>query len=261
MLCVAWVLALVPSGCVMRVPRQRPPESNFGRLVIKQHLDEIKITGHALVRCVQRLRPGVPDADQIAWEAASLEEKGRYLNNMQQQRLRRCHAWLHEHLEPHVRLLIAVEGFWATTRPGWCLSRTPSDGHLQVGGLCYFPVTIRDGWAILTTCEVAKDRARRDITWDTALARSYTLVPKPYFPQAPVLLAPPSLGTLVRLAWSARHEHDGYLRAFRATRTAANNDIHSENERRKAVAQDAYEHWHARCQMAARSFRARHESD
>jgi hypothetical protein len=245
---------------VARAPKPRPRESNFGGLVIKQHLDEIKVTGHALVRCVQRLQPGIPDADQIAREAASLEEKGRYLTDTQQRRLGQLHARLHEHVEPHVRLLIALEGFWATMRPGWCRSRTHADGHLQVGALCYFPVTVRDGWAILMTCEVARDRARRDITWDIALARSYTLVPKPYISRAPMLLAPPSLGTVARLAWSARHEHEGLLRAFRATRTAANSDTRHENERRKAVVQEAYGQWLARCEVAARSFRARHES-
>jgi hypothetical protein len=222
----------------------------------------MRFTGHALVRCIERLQPGIPGADEIAWEAARLEQAGRRrrLTGPEAYRLRAGHAWLHEHVGPHIKELILLEGFWATRRPGWCPSPTPADGHLQVGELCYFPVAIGDEWAKLTTCEVAKDRAGRDIDWDTALDRGYTLVPKPYVVRAPVLLSAPPLVTVVRWAWSWRGEHHGFLRAFRATRTAARDYTQQENERRKAAVQAAYAHWYSQCEVAMQAFRARHRS-
>jgi hypothetical protein len=44
-----------------------------------------------------------------------------------------------KHVDPVVRNLIACEGFWATDRPCWPLSRTRWDGYLQLGRMCLSP--------------------------------------------------------------------------------------------------------------------------
>jgi hypothetical protein len=66
-----------------------------------------------------------------------------------------------KHVEPHVLELICCEGFWASDRPRWSLSRTPSDGYLQVGRICLFPAVNHRREIVLTTC-TSRHRFVRD---------------------------------------------------------------------------------------------------
>lgn len=158
-----------------------------------------------------------------------------------------------KHVEPVVLDLIRCEGFWATDRPRWSLSRTPSDGYLQVGRMCLFPAVIHSHEIVLTTCTNG-----RDTTWDMALARHYTLMPKPYATPMPELLRAPSWAAIALRAWRTRHEHDGFLVAFHAERTKAVEDTRRENERRRADTESAQRHWQEQRARARDVFRRRH---
>jgi hypothetical protein len=61
---------------------------------------------------------------------------------------------------------------------------------------------------VLTTCTNG-----RGTTWDTALARGYTLMPKPYISPTPELLRPPPLATIALQAWRSLRfwEHEDQL--------------------------------------------------
>lgn len=63
---------------------------------------------------------------------------------------------------------------------------------------------------VLTTCTNG-----RDTTWDIALARGYTFMPKPYATPTPELLRPPSWATITLRAWRARRQHGGLIATFR----------------------------------------------
>lgn len=72
----------------------------------------------------------------------------------EQNQLREHRDWLRAHVEPCIRDLLACEGFWATERPRWSQSRTPTDAHVQIGGLCYWPAAQdpAEHRMTLTTC-------------------------------------------------------------------------------------------------------------
>jgi len=159
------------------------PEPNFARLVSNQDLATLTISAHALRRFVERLQPGIPGAAQVAEAMARLEDLGSgNRSGPEQAQLNRYRDWMARHAEPVVRDLIACEGFWATERPRWSLSRTRSDDYLQVGRMCLFPAIADDRELVLTTCTNG-----RDTTWDVALDRGYTLMPKPHTDQGPEL--------------------------------------------------------------------------
>jgi hypothetical protein len=236
-------------------PRPRTsPEPNFARLPTAQDLNALVISAHALRRFVQRLQPDIPGADQVAESMARLEDIGSgNRSGPEQGRLNRYRDWMTKHVEPHVLDLIRCEGFWANDRPRWSLSRTHSDGLLQVGRMCLFPSVVDGHQIILTTCTNGTS-----ITWDTALTRGYTLTPKPYIDYAPQLLRAPSWPTIAARAWRARAQHKGLLTAFRAERSAAIADTRRENERRQADTEAFQRRWEDQRDRAARAFRERH---
>ncbi len=238
----------------MSAPRGTRPEPNFARLVSEQDLQRIVISAHALRRFVQRLQPEIPGADQVADAMARLEDLGSgNRSGPEQGQLNRYRDWMAKHVEPHVLELIRCEGFWATDRPRWSLSRTPSDGYLQAGRICLFPAVNHGREIVLTTCTNG-----RDTTWDTALARGYTLTPKPHASPMPELLRPPSWATIALRAWRVRHERDGLIAAFRAERTKAITQTRLENERHQAAAESARRRWHEQRDRAREAFRERH---
>ena len=100
--------------------------------------------------------------------------------------------------------------------------------------MCLFPAVIHSHEIVLTTCTNG-----RDTTWDTALARGYTLMPKPFSAPPPTLVRAPSWLTLVARAWRSRCEHDGAFVAFRVERSKAIEDTRRENECRQADAECA----------------------
>lgn len=174
------------------IRRRARPEPNFGRFPTEQELGRIAISAHALRRFVERLRPDIPSADQVAEAMAELEEIGSGLrSDPDQGQLNSYRQWMARHVQPHVMELIRCEGFWATRRPSWALSRTPADGWLQVGRMCLFPVAMHGKALVLATCENAAN-----ITWEHALDHGYTLVQKPYA----VLTPTPKL---TPLSWTA----------------------------------------------------------
>jgi len=240
-----------------RARRQAAPEANFARLVTEQDLRAIVISAHALRRFVERLHPDIPGADQVAKPMARLEDLGSgNRSGPQQAQLNRYRDWMTNHVEPHVRDLIRCEGFWATERPRWAQSRTPSNGWLQTGGMCLFPVAIHGAEAVLTTCENG-----RDMTWDIALARHYTLMPKPYTTPTPQPLRPPSWATIALRAWRARRHYDGLIAAFRAERSSAIENTRRENERRQADADTSRRQWKKQHDRAGLLFRERHSPE
>lgn len=236
---------------VSRPNRQARPEPNFSSFFLPEQLRETDITAHAIVRYVERLQPGIPGADEIARTASRLE-KARSRTPGQRQELGRCHAWLHEHVRSSIEELIVIEGFWATGRPHWCRSRTHSDGHLQVGGLCYFPMALDNGRAVLTTCETT-----RDVTWDTALQRGYTLIPKPLF-YSRRKLWPRPFSKVLRRAWRSRRERGGLITALAAEKAKASEDLRLARERQNDEIQQAQEQWRTQRDRAFRTFRERH---
>jgi hypothetical protein len=157
------------------------------------------------------------------------------------------------HVEPNVLELIRYEGFWATERPHWSLSRTPSDGYLQVGRMCLFPAAIHNGEIVLTTCTNG-----RDITWDIALDRGYTLMPKPFTARRPVPVRPPGWPALVARGWRSRYQHRGLLLALRYERAEAIQATERQNTERQAAHQAAADEWGAQRNAAHDAFRERH---
>jgi hypothetical protein len=238
------------------MPRDQQPEPNFKALVTDQDLAALTISAHALRRFVQRLQPGIPGADQVAEAMAHLEDIGSgNRTGPEQAQLNRYRDWMATHVEAHVRDVIRCEGFWTTERPRWSRSDTPSSGYLQVCRMCGFPAARDPGepGVTLTTCTNG-----RDITWDIALARGYTLMPKPYIEYAPRLLRAPSWITIAARAWRSRDQHKGLLGAFRAERSTASDDTRRGNEQAAADHQAARDVQHAQWQMAQRTFRERH---
>jgi hypothetical protein len=238
-------------------PGQARPEPNFARLVTEQDLHALVISAHALRRFVERLQPDIPGADHVAQAMARLEDLGSgNRSGPQQGQLNRYRDWMAKHVEPHVLELIRCEGFWTSERPRWSRSDTPSDGYLQLGGMCGFPTVVDDRQIILTTCTNG-----RDITWDSALTRGYTLMPKPYTGHMPALLRAPSWPTITTRAWRSRREHSGLLAAFRAERSSAIEHTRRENERRQADVDSSRRQWKEQRDRAAQIFRERHSPD
>lgn len=232
---------------------QARPEPNFARLLTEQDLRAIVISAHALRRFVERLQPDIPGADQVAKPMARLEDLGSgHRSGPEQGELNRYRDWMAKHVEPHVRDLIGCEGFWATERPHWAQSRTPSNGWLQVGGMCLFPVAKHGTEVVVTTCENGKD-----ITWDIALERRYTLMPKPYTGYVPPVLRVPPWPTIAIRAWRSRGQHPGLVAAFRAERSSAIENTRRENERRQADAATSRRQWKEQRDRAAQVFRER----
>jgi hypothetical protein len=236
------------------MPREQQPEPNFARLVSEQDLHRIVISAHALRRFVERLQPEIPGAEQVAQAMARLEDLGSgNRSGPEQGQLNQYREWVVKHVGPVVLELIRCEGFWATDRPRWSLSRTPSDGYLQIGRICLFPAVNHDREIVLTTCT-----SRRDTTWDTALARGLTLMPKPFTELQPKQLRQAGTLEILRRAWRTRHEHSGLIAAFRAERASAIQAAQQENAARQAAFQAATDEWHARRDTAQRLFRERH---
>jgi len=232
------------------------PEPNFAQLVTEDQIPYITVSAHALRRFVQRLQPDIPGADQVAEPMARLEDLGTgNRSDAEQVQLNRYRDWMTRHVEPHVRDLIRCEGFWTTERPRWSRSDTQSAGYLQVGRMCGFPAADKDGIRTLTTCTNG-----RDITWDIALERRYTLMPKPYTDQAPQLLRAPAWATIALRAWRSRSRHKGLLAAYRAERTTAIEETRRENERRQADHQAAKDAYQAQSERAQRAFSNRHSA-
>ena len=230
------------------------PEPNFARLVTEHDLQALVISAHALRRFVERLQPDIPGADQGAEPMARLEDIGSgRRTGPEQAQLNRYRDWMASHVEPNVLDLIRCEGFWTTERPRWSRSDKPSAGYLQIGRMCGFPAAMNDGQIVLTTCTNGKD-----ITWDIALERRYTLMPKPYIGYAPQLVRAPSWTRIAARAWRARAQHKGLLAAFRAERSTAIEQIRLENERRQADTQAFQRRWQEQRDHAARAFRERH---
>jgi hypothetical protein len=240
-----------------QAPGQARPEPNFARLLTEQDLRAIVVSAHALRRFVERLQPDIPGADHVAQAMARLEDLGSgNRSGPEQGHLNRYRDWMTKHVEPHVRDLIGCEGFWATERPRWARSRTSSSGWLQVGGMCLFPVAKHGTEVVLTTCENG-----RDTTWDVALARRYTLMPKPHLHHRLELLRGPSSMTIALRAWRTRRQHPGLLAAFQAKRSSAIEHTRRENERRQADADTSRRQWKEQRDRAAHLFRERHSPD
>jgi hypothetical protein len=185
---------------------------------------------------------------------ARLEDLGSgYRPGPEQGQLNRYRDWMAKHVEHVVLDLIRCEGFWATDRPRRSLSRTPSDGYLQVGRMCLFPAVIHSHEIVLTTCTNG-----RDTTWDTALARGYTLMPKPFTAPPPALVRPPSWPALIAHSWRSRHGHHGLLAGLRHKRAEAIQTTRQQNTERQAAFQAAKDEWHAQRDAALDAFRTRH---
>jgi hypothetical protein len=237
------------------MPRDQQPEPNFARLVSGQDLTAIVISAHALRRFVQRLQPEIPGADQVAQAMARLEDLGSgNRSGPEQGQLNPYRDWMTKHVEPHVLELVRCEGFWTTERPRWSRSDTPSDGYLQIGRMCGFPAALHDGQIVLTTCTNG-----RDITWDIALARNYTLMPKPFTELQPKQLRRAGTTGILRRAWRSRRQYNGLLTAFRTERAAAIGDAQQQNADRQAAFQAAADDWHARRDRVHQAFTERHQ--
>jgi hypothetical protein len=230
------------------------PEPNFAQLVTEGQLPHIVVSAHALRRFVERLQPGIPGADQVAEGMASLEDLGSgNRSGPEQAQLNRYRNWMAANVEPHVVDLIRCEGFWAADRPRWSLSRTRSDGLLQVGRMCLFPSVLDGRQIVLTTCTNGTN-----ITWDVALERGYTLMPKPYIEHAPLQLRVPSWTTIAARAWRSRRQRHGLVTAFRTERSKAIEDTQRQNEQATANHQVAKDAHHAQRLHAQLVFRDRH---
>jgi hypothetical protein len=211
------------------------------------------VSAHALRRFVQRLAPDIPDAERIAAAMADLEDLGSgRRSGVEQGQLNRYRDWMARQVQPLVLELIRCEGFWATRRPRWSPSHTPSDGYLQVGRMCLFPAAVHDRQITLTTC-----MNESHVTWDLALKRGYTLMAKPYTSTPPLLRAP-SWSTIAIRAWRSRQRHPGLLAAFASARAKAIHDTQLENQRRGADPRTSQRLWREQRDHAARSFRERH---
>jgi hypothetical protein len=231
------------------------PEPNFARLLTEQDLATLVISAHAVRRFVQRLQPDIPGADHVAAAMKPLEQiRGGKRTGREQVQLNRYRDWMTIHVDPQVRDIIRCEGFWTTVRPGWSRSDTPAAGYLQVGRMCGFPAANDDGRMILTTCTNASN-----VTWDTALDRGYTLVPKPYTHASPELLRPPRWTTIAARAWRSRTQHNGLVAAFRVERTEAIERTRRQNERRQDDTEAFQRRWEDQRDRAARAFRERHQ--
>ena len=119
--------------------------------------------------------------------------------------------------------------------------------------MCLFPAVNDGREVVLTTCTNG-----RDTTWEIALVRGYTLMPKPYIGRGPELLRRPSLAEIAGRAWRSRARHKGLLAAFGAERAAAVEETRRENERRQADGERARRRWQEQRDRAARTFRERH---
>jgi hypothetical protein len=233
---------------------RRGPEPNFGRLVSEKELREIVLSAHSMQRFVQRLAPDLGGADQVAEAMAHLEGIGSGRRSGEEQaQLARYRYWMTKHVQPLILELIRCEGFWATERPRWSRSRTPSDGYLQVGGMCLFPAAVRGSQIVLITCTNG-DR----ITWDLALERGYTLMPKPGILHTPEPLRAPSWLTILAWAWRARRRHDGLIAAARLERARALEDTRLQNRRRQADPEAPQRMWREQRDTARTVFRERH---
>jgi hypothetical protein len=234
---------------------KQQPEPNFARLVTEQDLAYVEITAHALQRFVDRLQPGIPGAERAAEIMGRLEQlPSGTRTSREQNQLREHRDWLRRHVEPCIRDLLACEGFWTSERPRWSQSRTPSDGYLQVGGMCGFPAALHGHTIVLTTCTNG-----RDITWDTALHRGYTLMPKPVIQIPPIPLRKPPLTQLILHAWQSRNQHHGLLAALRHQRAQALQTTTHQNTQRQTAHQTARENWEEQRERAIQTFRMRHQ--
>jgi hypothetical protein len=234
--------------------RHAKPEPNFGRLVTVDDLKRIFISAHALRRFVERLQPAIPGADLVAQDTARLETKqSGTRTTAEQTQLARNRDWLAATVEPCVIDLIRSEGFWATNRPRWSQSRTPSDAYLQIGRLCLWP-TVKDGpKLVLTTCTNGKGT-----TWDTALDRHYTLMPQPLNELEPQQIRRVGTVEILRRTWHSRHQHNGLLTAFRVERTNAIEMAERINGDRLSHIRAARKELEERRERAYRTFRERH---
>jgi hypothetical protein len=231
------------------------PEPNFARLLTEQDLATLVISAHALRRFVQRLQPDIPGADQVAGAMMPLEQiRGGKRTGREQVQLNRYRDWMTSHVEPQVRDIIRCEGFWTTVRPGWSRSDTPAAGYLQVGRMCGFPAANDDGQMILTTCTNASN-----VTWDIALDRAYTLVPKPYTRASPELFRPPPWTTIAARAWRSRTQHNGLFATFRVKRTEAIERTRRQNQEAAADHQAAKDAHQTQWRHAQQAFRERHQ--
>ncbi len=240
----------------MSAARDSGPEPNFARLVTEDDLDSIQISAHALQRFVDRVQPGIPGAARAAQTMGRLEEiPSERRSQRERNQLREHRDWLRAHVEPLIRDLLTCEGFWATERPRWSQSRTPSDAHIQVGGLCYWPAAHDPGQrgVTLTTCTNG-----RDITWDIALGRSYTLIPKPYTQRVPARVKAPTWLELIGRAWRSRGGHAGVFAALRIERSNAIERTRQQNEQAAADHQTAKDTYGAQWKHARRTFQERH---
>jgi hypothetical protein len=238
----------------MSATKHNRPEPNFYRLPTPQDLDRLEISAHALRRFAERLQPNIPGADRVASDMAALEDLGSgNRTGPQQGQLNRYRDWMARYVEPHVRDLIACEGFWASERPRWSMSRTRSDRYLQIARICLFPVIEDVGRLVATTCTNG-----RDTTWDTALARGYTLTPKPFTAIAPIPLKPPRRRALIAQTWRARHDHGGLRTAYREARADAIEATRKYNAEREATFEAAKADWLTQREHAAQTFHARH---
>jgi len=122
--------------------------------------------------------------------------------------------------------------------------------------MCGFPAAMHGAEIVLTTCTNG-----RDITWDIALARGNTLMPKPYTGYVPPVLRAPSWTTIAARAWHSRRHHYRLLAAFRAERSGATEDTRRENERRQAEADTSRRRWKEQRDRAAGVFRERHSRE
>lgn len=237
-----------------RLPAASKPEPNFGRFITDEEIGNLSSKPHALARFVERLQPGIPGADVVAARLHALEvkrERAR-LSGSQYTQLQRDRTWLTQNVGPHVFDLIAMEGFWATSRPQWSRSQTPSEALLQVGGLCLFPVAFNENeWALKTCVNGSK-------TWEEALARGFTLAPKPLFLAPVANVRPRGWLALAGAAWRSRGEHGGFLHAWRSERAVAVADAAEENARRAAEHEARRSRWDEQRRLAYAAFRERH---
>jgi hypothetical protein len=240
-----------------RAPREPKPEPHFGRLVTEDDLAGIVLSAHAMRRFVERLQPDIPGAEQIAEAMAPLEELGSgNRSELQQRQLRSYRDWMIAHVQSHILEVICCEGFWASDRPRWSLSRTSSDGLLQVGRMCLFPSVVDGRQIVLTTCTNGTN-----ITWDVALERGYTLMPKPYLDRPLDLLRLPSWTMIAARAWRTRRQHGGLLAAFGAERVRASESTRRENDHRQADSENSQRVWQEQRDRAAQLFRERNSVD
>jgi hypothetical protein len=222
-------------------------------------LDNIEISAHALQRFVSRLQPGIPGAARVAQSAGKLEAiPPQARSQRERNQLRQHRDWLRAHVEPLVCDLLRCEGFWANQRPRWSQSRTQSNAHLQIGGLCYWPAARDPGQpgVTLTTCTNGAD-----ITWDMALERGYTLIPKPPTQRVPARIKAPGYLNLIGRAWRSRHQHSRLRRALASERSKAVEHAQRQNDLAAADLQAAKDAYRAQWELARRTLRERNSVD